>query len=171
MPMKHSEFEALTGALYPDVYRYAVWLCRDRALAEELIQESFLRAWRALPGLRNERAVKTWLISILRREYVRSFERRALERVDIELDDLAADDTADPVEVLALRRALMQISDDYREPLLLQVLMGYRCEEIAELLQTSPGAVMTRLSRARQRLRELLGEDAGRPEQREGDHQ
>ena len=61
-----------------------------------------------------------------------------------------------------LRRALAALPDEYREPLLLQVLGGYSSEEIAELLGIKAGAVMTRLSRARQKLRARLdGDDTG----------
>jgi DNA-directed RNA polymerase specialized sigma24 family protein len=64
------------------------------------------------------------------------------------------------IEIVTLRRALATLSEDYREPLLLQVIGGYSCEEIAEIMGLQPGAVMTRLSRARQKLRlKLEGND------------
>ena len=62
-------------------------------------------------------------------------------------------------EAFALRRALESLSADYREPLIMQVLGGYSCEEIAQELDISASAVMTRLFRARKKLREILEND------------
>lgn len=154
---KQTRFEALVHALSNDLYRYAVWLCRDRHRAEELVQETFLRAWRALDSLRDERAAKGWLITILRREHARAYERYRPELdSELNLDHLAASPSASAAETLALRRAIAELAPQYSEPLLLQVLGGYRCDEIAKLLDLSPGAVMTRLFRARQKLRAVL---------------
>ncbi len=164
MGTQQTRFEALVQALSTDLYRYALWLCRDRNRAEELVQETFLRAWRSLDALRDERAAKGWLITILRREHARGYEgyRPDMDR-DIDPDDLAGVAEETPADTLALRRAVAGLSDEYREPLLLHILAGYRCDEIAEILGLSPGAVMTRLFRARQKLRAVLegGEDKG----------
>lgn len=160
MGSKQTRFEALVNALSNDLYRYAVWLCRDRHRAEELVQETFLRAWRSLDSLRDERAAKGWLITILRREHARGYERYKPELdSELDVDNLAASSSESPAEMLALRQAIAGLTPQYSEPLLLQVLGGYRCDEIAEMLDLSPGAVMTRLFRARQKLRAALGSD------------
>lgn len=160
MRSKEARFEALARALSTDLYRYAFWLCRDQSRAEELVQETFLRAWRALDTLRSEKAAKAWLITILRREHARGFERYVPEMdPKIGPDDVAEDSHGDTAETLHLRRAIAELSEEYREPLLLQVLGGYSCDEIAELLGLSRGAVMTRLFRARQKLRAVVGEN------------
>jgi RNA polymerase sigma-70 factor (ECF subfamily) len=157
MGTKQTRFEALVQALSTDLYRYALWLCRDRSRAEDLVQETFLRAWRSLDTLRDERAAKGWLITILRREHARAYERYALDMAkDIDPDDFASVAQETPADTLALRRAVAGLAEEYREPLLLQILGGYRCDEIAEILGLSPGAVMTRLFRARQKLRAVL---------------
>lgn len=157
---KQTRFEALVQALSTDLYRYAFWLCRDQSQAEELVQETFLRAWRSLDSLRCEKAAKAWLITILRREHVRAYKRYVPE-IDpkIEPDDLPGNGQMAASETLALRRALAELSKEYREPLLLQILGRYSCDEIAEMLGLSPGAVMSRLFRARQKLRTILEED------------
>ncbi len=160
MESRQTRFEALVQALSADLYRYAVWLCRDQKRAEDLVQETFLRAWRALDTLRDEKAAKGWLITILRREHARGYERYIPEMdPEVDPDQLAGNGTNVAAETLALRRAVANLSDEYREPLLLQVLAGYSCEEIARLLDLSKGAVMTRLFRARQKLRAILEED------------
>jgi RNA polymerase sigma-70 factor (ECF subfamily) len=160
-----TRFEALVNAWATDLYRFAFWLCRDRTRAEDLVQETFLRAWRSLGNLREEKAAKSWLITILRREHARGYERYTPEWEDTELDDLAADGVSH-VDALQLRRGLALLPEEYREPLLLQVLGGYNCDEIAALLNLSKGAVMTRLFRARQKLRASLSISADTPERR-----
>ena len=154
---KQTRFEALVYALSADLYRYAFWLCRDRDRAEELVQETFLRAWRSLDALRDDKAAKGWLITILRREHARWYERYRPEiEHGLEPDDLAGKSDSVPADTLAVRRTIADLGAEYREPLLLQVLGGYTCEEIANFLGLSKGAVMTRLFRARQKLRSAL---------------
>jgi RNA polymerase sigma-70 factor (ECF subfamily) len=165
MSERHRQFHALVEAYAADLYRFAAWLGWGRPHAEDLVQDTFLRAWKALDSLKDHKAAKGWLIAILRHEHARRFERTApdcssLDEMDLERT-LGIDNGHSRPEVLALRRALAALSADYREPLLLQVLGGYSCDEIAALLETTPGAVMTRLTRARQKLRDVLdGGDA-----------
>jgi len=159
MAVRQHRFEILAKALVPALYRYAWWLCRDRALADDLVQETLLRAWRSLDSLRDEAAARQWLITILRREYARELSRRK-QTVDIHelpLPDPRARVGGGDTDAEDVRRALHKLEPDYREPLVLQVLMGCTTEEIAELLQLTQGAVLTRLFRARNQLRELLG--------------
>jgi RNA polymerase sigma-70 factor (ECF subfamily) len=147
----------------PDLYRYALWLCRDRALAEDLVQETMLRAWRSLESLREEQSAKRWLITILRRELARHLGRKRGEQLDIDaLQIAAAGATGDAAETDRhdLRHAMAALDDDYREPLVLQVVVGLSVAEIAETMDLSTGAVLTRLHRARNKLRELVGDAA-----------
>jgi RNA polymerase sigma-70 factor (ECF subfamily) len=74
------------------MYRYAAWLCRDKAIAEDVVQEALLRAWKSLDALRDDDAAKPWLLTIVRRENARYFEKRRLETVDI--DNLSASQAA-----------------------------------------------------------------------------
>lgn len=63
---KQSKFESLVRAYSTELYRYAHWLCRDHFMAEDIVQETFTRAWQGLSGLRDAKAVKGWLYTILR---------------------------------------------------------------------------------------------------------
>lgn len=160
--MKRERFQALCQTLRPDLLRFAFWLSRDPVLAEDLVQETMLRAWKAQDSLKDEAAAKPWLLTIVRREYARSFERKRLPTVDI--DELVAHEeaglaTSEATELAELRAAILKLPGDYREPLVLQVLMGYSTAEIADLLGLSTAAVLTRLFRARKQLRALCGED------------
>ena len=150
-------FDRIVAVYYMDMFRYAAWLCRDRSIAEEVVQEALLRAWKSLDALRDDEAAKQWLLTIVRRENARYFERKRLETVDI--DNLTASQSALLAEVPNeelndLREAIYRLEDDYREPLVLQVLMGYSTNEIAELMGLKQGAVLTRLHRARLKLKE-----------------
>ena len=84
--IRRQRFDSLVAVYYPDMFRYAAWLCRDKAIAEDVVQEALLRAWKSLDALRDEAAAKHWLLTIVRRENARFFERKRLETVDI--DDL-----------------------------------------------------------------------------------
>ena len=121
------------------------------------MQEALLRAWKSLDSLRDDDAAKPWLLTIVRRENARYFERKRLETVDI--DNLTASQSAflaeAPTDELdQLREAIFGLDDDYREPLVLQVLMGFSTSEIAEQMGLKQGAVLTRLHRARLKLKE-----------------
>jgi RNA polymerase sigma-70 factor (ECF subfamily) len=156
---RRQRFDEIVGTYHQDMYRYAAWLSRDKAVAEDVVQEALLRAWKSLESLRDEGSAKQWLLTIVRRENARYFERKRLETVDI--DNLTASQAAllaveESDELDDMRQAIYNLDDDYREPLVLQVLMGYSTKEIAEQMGLNQGAVLTRLHRARTRLKETI---------------
>jgi len=153
------EFEQLSRRLRPDLYRYAFWLGRDRQLAEDVVQEALLRAWKAYRDLTDPESAKAWMISIVRREFARTFERKRLETVDISDYEQQLSGVEDDPRVEEMRQAIFELEVDYREPLALQVLMGHTTREIAGLMDLSEGAVLTRLHRARAKLRAAIGID------------
>lgn len=159
---RRRRFDQLVSVFYADMYRYAAWLCRDKAIAEDVVQEAMLRAWKSLDALRDDGAAKQWLLTIVRRENARYFERRRLETVDI--DNLTASQAAlmaeaPDEELKDLRESIFELEDDYREPLVLQVLMGYSTSEIGEMMGLKQGAVLTRLHRARLKLKEKVAQE------------
>lgn len=159
---KRARFQALCQTLRPDLLRFAFWLSRDRALAEDVVQETLLRAWKAQDSLLEESAAKPWLLTIIRREYARTFERKRFVTLDVE--ELVAKEepmlaAADDQALAEMRAAIFRLPDEYREPLVLQVLMGLSTAEIAAELQLTTAAVLTRLFRSRKQLRVLCGED------------
>jgi RNA polymerase sigma-70 factor (ECF subfamily) len=156
---RQRQFEALVRAHSGDLFRYAYWLCGEEALAQDLAQETFLRAWRSLDALRETSAAKAWLITILRREHARLYERKQFDTTDIAELDLDDRESATPEQIgedAIVRAAMQKLEPKYREPLLLQILGGFSCEEIASELELSSAAVMTQLFRARQKLKNLL---------------
>ena len=159
MGNKEKRFDALVNAYSTRLYKYAYWLCGDRDIAEDLVQETFMRAWKALDTLRDESAARSWLFTIAQRENARRFNRD--QPSTIEYDDLKPTTIIENfpehnVEKELLQRAIMQLKPDHREPLVMQILAGFTCEEIADALSLNKGVVMTRLFRAKRKLGELL---------------
>jgi RNA polymerase sigma-70 factor (ECF subfamily) len=159
-PDSQAPIAQLFESLRPDLLRFAHWLARDRALAEDIVQESLLRAWRSRDALKEPGAARAWLLTIVRREHARLYERKRLELVSLDeaLETPAGPKLAEPDDnLLTLRHAIMRLPIEYREPLVLQVLGGFSTEEIARELTLSSTAVLTRLFRARNKLRVLCG--------------
>ncbi len=151
------------NAYSKDLYRYGLWLTKDAQVAEDLVQETFLRAWKVMDSLKDPDAVKSWLFTIYRRENARRFEKirpvtSSIDEVNIDQYAQLEDDFA-KTEVIALRKSLKDLPEEYLEPLLLQVLGGYTCNEIGEIMGIKSGAVMTRVFRARKKLRAMLEDD------------
>jgi len=162
MATKQIRYEALVKALHGDLYRYAYWLTHDKQVSEDLVQETFLRAWRALDSLKDEKAAKSWLITILRRENARRFERKRFDMSEYEeaaITDNLSTSTEQEIENHWLREKISQLPEEYREPLVLQVLGGFSGEEIAGMLSLNKNTVMTRLFRARNQLKDALDEE------------
>ncbi|MEO1035584.1 MAG: sigma-70 family RNA polymerase sigma factor [Pseudomonadota bacterium] len=156
-------FERIVGTYREDLFRYAYWLNRNRELAEDVVQDALLRAWRSLDSLREDAAAKPWLLTIVRRENARHFERKRLETLDIdELHQAQQAEIAhhENADIDDLRQGMLELADEYREPLVLQVLMGFSTQEIADVMELKSGAVLTRLHRARLQLKKILMPDS-----------
>ncbi len=159
-PVSPAETATLLASLRPELLRFACWLTRDRATAEDVVQEALLRAWRSREALKDRHAVRAWMLTIVRREHARLYERKRLDTLNLE-EAMSAPDGG-PVapeegEIAALRLAIFKLPDDYRIPLLMQVMGGFSAQEIARELELSTAAVLTRLFRARNRLRGVYG--------------
>jgi len=139
-----------------------MWICGNDALAKDLVQETYLRAWKALDKLNDIKAAKSWLITILRREFARTFERKVPRFTDMENVVVREEQELEPedrMEIKLLRQGILKLPPKYREPLLMQVILGYSCEEISVALGISKSAVMTQLFRAREQLKSRLQKD------------
>ncbi|TVQ92001.1 MAG: sigma-70 family RNA polymerase sigma factor [Chromatiaceae bacterium] len=157
---EQANFTALVEDHSKDLFRYAYRLCGNHHTAQDLVQDSLLRAWRSFGQLQDPAASRGWLKTIVRRENARRFER--IQPQETELSDLTlvapGKDYDTSTEAFVLRQALQDLAPEYREPLLLQVLHGCSQQEIAERLGLTSAGVGTRLFRARQKLRGALGE-------------
>jgi RNA polymerase sigma-70 factor (ECF subfamily) len=152
---KKQLFERLVAPWRDDLFRYVMWLCRDPALADDVVQETMIRAFKAIDTLADERVVKSWLLTIARREHARTYERKRVATRSI--DALTQTESAfiasgHDTDVEDMRRAIFALDEEYREPLVLQVLLGLTTQEIADTMNIKQGAVLTRLHRARKKL-------------------
>jgi RNA polymerase sigma-70 factor (ECF subfamily) len=156
------DFDDLARTHWSSLYKYAYRLSGNSHTAEDLVQDSLLRAWRSIDRLQNPAAILGWLKTIVRRENARRFERIQPRESEMPVEEIgAARKTYDTsTEAFVLRRAIRALPAEYREPLILQVLHGLSQQEIGERLGLSSAGVGTRLFRARQKLREALGERA-----------
>jgi len=162
MQHKNRFFEQLVSAYANDLYRYAYWLCKQPALAEDLVQETFARAWKSIESLKDEKAAKAWLITILRRENARLYEKYQPQLLEIE-ESLIADDyhnePSNKLEKEQLHHMILKLPDEYKEPLILQVMWGFSGDEIAKELDMKLATVNTRLFRARQQLKQIFNDE------------
>ena len=162
---RQRRFDALARKYADDLFRFGVWLCGDRTLAHDLVQETFMRAWKALDSLKDVDAAKSWLITILRREYARTFERKVPPLTDIDNVTVAEETELPPedrTERDLLRQAMLELEVKYREPLIMQTVVGLSIAEIAAELDLTESAVMTRVFRAREKLKARLQPDEGK---------
>lgn len=144
----------------PSVYRFTLRHTGNRGIAEDLAQETYVRAWRARSSYRGEASERAWLLAIagnVVRDHARMRMRRAVESTH-ETPEVAApgSDPAEHVEqAYALQRlqaALRALPEHHREMFLLRERDGLTYKEIAAVLAVPIGSVMSGLSRARERL-------------------
>jgi len=156
-------YEDLVSQYHMDLYRYGYWLTKDKHVTEDIVQETFLRAWRAIEQLQDIKAAKGWLITILRRENARRFERKQLSVVDIDDYSVADEDESQQqtsIEHEELHVAINMLANDYKEPLIMQSMLGFSGDEIAKQLNLNKNTVMTRLFRAKKQLADILTKDS-----------
>lgn len=156
-----AHFDQTVRAYSAELFQYASWLCRDRLRAEDILQEAFARAWTHWRSVRDESGRRSWLYTIVRNEFLRDSGRanaRCEDPEDEEPVDVA--DARDFTFGVEIRDLLARLPEKYLEPLLLQTLMGMSCDEIAAVMGLTPGAAMTRLTRARLALRDIMKEAA-----------
>jgi RNA polymerase sigma-70 factor (ECF subfamily) len=153
-------FEELVRAYQADVWRFAYHFTRDRALAEDVTQEAFLRAFRFLSSFRGDAKFTSWLFRIARNCAMDALRaRRAVELTD----PPSPVAVGDPDARLDLRAALESVSDEHREPFLLIEVFGLSYREAADVLNVRVGTVKSRMHRARKAMMRALEfeEDAG----------
>ena len=151
------------------LYSYALVLTHNHAEAEDLVQETYVRAIPAIGRLRAESNIKAWLFKILRNIWLNQLRKRRSDpqmvQTDMEVGSIGnlmnpGKDSYEiyvgKVEVRRVRTAIEQLSLEFREVILLREFEELSYQEIASLLDCPPGTVMSRLARARSKLRVLL---------------
>ena len=145
--------------LLPQLRRFALWLTRDAAGADDLVQAALERALSRWTSRREDEALRAWLFSILYRRFIDG-RRRArryafiLERLRLG-DEAARPSLEGQVAAQSALESLERLSPEQRTLLLWTAVEGLSYEEVAKILEVPIGTVMSRLSRARQALRRL----------------
>jgi RNA polymerase sigma-70 factor (ECF subfamily) len=150
---------------YQAIHRFLHSLTGQADLADDLTQETFLRAWRRLNTFQGRGSLRSWLYRIAHRQFLNRLQRRSVEPVG---DAIAAADGPLPVaapdahawtDAVELRSCIDRLPLEQRDVVLLHYLEGYTSSEIARIVDAPVGTVCYRLARARERLRQALGED------------
>ena len=165
--------------VFDGLYGYAIVLSRDRTEAEDLVQETCVRAVQASESLQLGSNVKSWLFTILRNVWLNQVRQRRAAPMIVELDmdeataGMAVEESKGPlalylskVERSQVREAILQLPDEFREIIVLREYEELSYQEIATLLGCPAGTVMSRLGRARSKLRSLLIGTMRTPERR-----
>ncbi len=176
---KVRRFEKHILVYLDDLYRVALRLTGQATDAEDLVQDTCLRAFRALDQLRHLPAAKVWVFSILRSVFLRQAERRPSRAALISIEEIDAslltpsDALHDAYEgFLPMRQTLLQETREailklplpYREAVILAHIGGFSYREMAQILAVPVGTVMSRLFRGRRMLRAYLAERSSRLE-------
>ena len=161
--MGHSEFRRRLAAARPRLYRTAVVWTKNRDLAEDLVQETAAKALKSARQLRDIEALESWLFRIMINSWRDHLRQNPLTE-DIDKHELRTLDTPETdnsrLEVIKkLRAAVNQLPGPFRQTLMLVDLEGFSYIETAGILGVPVGTVMSRLSRARARLRDQLGQE------------
>jgi RNA polymerase sigma-70 factor (ECF subfamily) len=165
-----ADFEELAMPLFDQLYNFARWLAQDTAEAEDLVQETYAKALRGFASFQLGTNFRAWMYRILRNSFLSS--RTGLKRtIALEEEDeekLLPPETNTPESSLigqedreAVQQALAELSVPFREILLLCEVEEMSYQEISETLMIPIGTVMSRLSRARKNLRDLLRKTTG----------
>ncbi len=155
-------FEQIVDAHYQSLYRFALSMCRRDAMAQDMVQQTFLQWAKKGHTLRDASKVKSWLFTTIYREWLAiARSERKFEGVEFEPDlhgtsQCHDDDESPHVDSATLHQALEQLDINFRAPLVLFYLKELSYREIAETLGIPIGTVMSRLSRAKDSLRTIL---------------
>lgn len=152
----------LVAALKP-LRAFARTFHRDPARADDLVQETAMKAWENREKFREGTNMRAWLFTILRNSYYSEMRKKTREVEDADgalTASLAEKPSQDShMAMRDFRTALAELSDDQREALVLVGASGFTYEEAAEICGCKPGTVKSRVSRARERLTQLLDPD------------
>lgn len=157
-------FEDLALPCMARLYNFACWLTQDRTLAEDLVQETYMKALKGFSSYRQGTNFRAWIYRILRNTFLTSKTGLRMASLDAEEDEIAEPSTAETPESIlvsryeqdAIRTALAGLPVNFREIILLCDVEEMSYHEIATTLGIPIGTVMSRLSRARKAMRQML---------------
>lgn len=157
-------FEQLVVAYRDQVFRLALRMCGSEADADEVAQEAFLSAWKALPNFRGESQFSTWLYQLTTHAAIDLMRREKRQIAAADITEVSAADPAPSPQQQAeqseqreiVRDAILQLAPEQREVVVLRFMEELSYEEIGAVLKLPPGTVKSRLNRAKAQLKEIL---------------
>jgi RNA polymerase sigma-70 factor, ECF subfamily len=157
---RFGQLASTLGERRKKLHRVAIAWCRNRAIADDLVQDTLVKALKNLGQLRETQAIDSWLFQIMSNCWRDNFRReRNLEEIGKFAEDssLACEDNYHGNEIVArVRAAVLRLPVGQREVMSLIDLQGFSYDEAAQILDIPVGTVNSRLCRARETLRELL---------------
>ena len=168
MSSRQDEFERLALPHSASLLRVARRLSANAGTAEDLVQETLLRGWRSFDQFQPGTNARAWLFRILFNVFYAQGRKTRSAPLTVSLEsphsgcEVAERSQFSFLDAAEVNRALEELSPEHRSVILLAVVEGFTCREIAEILALPVGTVMSRLSRARQALRDKLGSSASR---------
>jgi RNA polymerase sigma-70 factor (ECF subfamily) len=162
-PLSSSEFKTALVEMVPHLRAFARSLCNDAVAADDLVQDTMLRAWKARDSFTPTTSFRAWTFTILRNVFYsekrRSWRSTELSPEMAERTLVASDDPSKGMELVALRNALDHLPDDQREAIILVGAGGMAYDEAAQIIGCAVGTIKSRVSRARKALAEMLDAD------------
>lgn len=157
-------FEQLVVAYREQVFRLALRMCGSEADADEVGQEAFLSAWKALPNFRGESQFSTWLYQLTTHAAIDLMRREKRQIAAADITEVSAADPAPSPQQQAeqseqreiVRDAILQLAPEQREVVVLRFMEELSYEEIGAVLKLPSGTVKSRLNRAKAQLKEIL---------------
>ena len=157
------EFKGLLVNAIPNLRAFALSLCGNSNLADDLVQETLVKAWHKQSSFQTGTNIKAWLFTILRNEFYSQMRKRGREISDSEgtLTERMAShpEQNGKMDLQDFKRALTTLPEEQREAIILVGASGLSYEEAAEVCSVAVGTIKSRVSRARVRLSEILGID------------
>ena len=149
--------EAAIDSHAQPMFRVAYRWCGNRQLAEEIVQETWIGAWKNLPQLHDTSRLKPWLFGILRNQFYKAINKakRSPRLEPLAADDFCAGESNSAIDE-TVQQALIMLAEEQRLPILLVSMEGWSTEEAAQWLGVPKGTLLSRLHRGRQRLKEIL---------------
>lgn len=152
--------DRLVDAQYAALYRYAYRLSGSAADAEDLTQETFCKAQSSLGQLRDPERARGWLFRILRNLYLQRIRQQSTTMLSLDQAGDVPEPLSEPLPLVdpeQLQRALAEIPEVYRTPIILYYFEDFSYRDIADQMDVPLGTVMSRLARAKAWLRSRLG--------------
>ena len=149
-------FEQLVETYREQVYRIALRMCGNAADADEAAQEAFLAAWKGLPNFRGDSRFSTWLYQLTTHAAIDLMRREKRQIATEDITEVSAPDPAPGPQQQAVRDAILQLTPEYRQIVVLRFLEDLSYEEIGAALKLPSGTVKSRLNRAKAQLKGIL---------------